>query len=330
MLRYIYVSIISTFLCLITSYLLAPFVKNIGKKFRILDIPNFRKVHKKPIVRIGGLSILISFFVWFFVIKKFFNFEYLSSVDINSYKIILTGSFLFFLVGINDDIYKSPPLFRLFVQFLIAFVVSFAGINFPDFHFYLPYFGEINILLPPFLSSIFSGIWIVSITNSINWLDGIDGLAAGFCFILSAGFLALMFNSGNLLGVLFFATLAGSILGFLIRNFRPAYYIMGDCGSNLLGFSLSTSTLFFLDKTNNQQVPIYFLLLIFSLPICDMCFVIFGRILQNKSIFEADRSHIHHRLIDLNLKYNHLIFILYSYSFISVSLGVKNLNNFLN
>ena len=330
MLDDIYIALISFFLSLITSYGLAPFVKNIGERFRILDIPNFRKVHKKPIVRIGGLSILISFFVWFFVIREIFNFKYLSSVDFNNSTVILIGTFLFFLVGIHDDIFKSPPLFRLVIQFLIAFLVSFAGINFPDFHFYLPYFGEINILLTPFLSSIFSGILIVSITNSINLLDGIDGLAAGFCLILSVGLLVLMFNSGNLLGVLFFATLAGSILGFLIRNFRPAYYIMGDCGSNLLGFSLSTSTLFFLGKTANQQVPIYFLLLIFSLPIFDMCFVIFSRILNNKSIFEADRSHIHHRLIDLILKYKYLILILYSYSFISVSLGVKSLNNFLN
>ena len=159
------IAILNIIICSFFGFYLGPLIRNLGFKYNILDIPNFRKVHKKPIVRIGGLSILIPFFVWFFVTKENFNFEYLSSVEISSYKIILIGSFLFFLVGIHDDIFKSPPLFRLFVQFLIAFVVSFAGINFPDFYFYLAYFGEINILLSPFLSSIFSGIWIVSITN---------------------------------------------------------------------------------------------------------------------------------------------------------------------
>ena len=330
MYRDIYLAFFSIVPCLITSYSLAPLVKNLGEKFKILDLPNYRKVHKKPIVRIGGLSILISFIVYFLLIKQIFNIDSLSGVDINSIRIILIGTFLYFLVGIHDDIFKSPPLFRLVIQFLIAFIVSFNGINFPDFNFYLPFLGEINIILSPFISSIFSGIWIVSITNSINWLDGIDGLASGFCFIFSTCFLFLMLENGNLLGILFFATLAGSIFGFLIRNFKPAYYIMGDCGSNLLGFTLSTSSLFFLNNTAINTIPIYYLLLIFSLPICDMCFVIFSRICRNKSIFDADRTHIHHRLLDLNFKYKELIFLLYLYSFISVSLGVGNLNKHLN
>ncbi len=327
--RDLYIAFFCILSCLVTSYALAPFVKNLGERFKILDITNYSKVHNKPIVRIGGLSILISFFVYFFVIKEIFSFDSHSGVYMNSFASILLGTFLFFLVGIHDDIFKSPPLLRLAIQFLIAFFVSFNGLYFPDFYFYLPFFGEINIVLFPFLSSIFSGIWIVSITNSINWLDGIDGLAAGFCLIFSSCFLVLMIMNGNSLGILFFATLSGSILGFLIRNFKPAYYIMGDCGSNLLGFSLSSSTLFFLDKTTIKTIPIYYLLLIFSLPIFDMCFVILGRILKNKSIFEADRSHIHHRLIDLNFKYKDLIFILYFYSFVSVFLGVKNLNGLL-
>ena len=328
--RDLYVALFCIFSCFITSYLLAPFVKNIGERFRILDLPNSRKVHKKPIVRIGGISILIPFFVCLLFTKEIFNFDYLSSDYINSSSMLLIGTFLFFLVGIYDDIFKSPPLFRLAIQFLIAFFVSFNGLYFPDFYFHLPFIGEINIILSPLLSSIFSGIWIVSITNAINWLDGIDGLAAGFCFIFSICFLSLMFGNGNLLGILFFASLAGAILGFLLRNFKPAYYIMGDCGSNTLGFLLASSTLFFLDKTTIQKIPIYYLLLIFSLPIFDMCSVIFGRLLRSKSIFEADRSHIHHRLIDLNFKYSTLIFTLYTYSSFSVFLGVKSLNNLLS
>ena len=93
--RHLYIAFFCTLSCLITSYSLAPFVKNLGERFKILDLPNYRKVHSKPIVRIGGLSILISFFVCFFIIKEIFNFDSLSEVYMNSFAIILLGSFLF-------------------------------------------------------------------------------------------------------------------------------------------------------------------------------------------------------------------------------------------
>ena len=316
--------------CSFISYCSAPFIRKLGERFNILDIPNSRKVHTKPIVRIGGLSIILTFFTSFFLIVLVIGSDALFLENNFKIIIILLGSFLFFLIGIHDDIFKSPPLLRLIVQFFIAFLVSFNGIYFPDFSFYLPYLSDIKITLSPLLSSIFAGIWIVSITNSINWLDGIDGLSSGYCLILTIGLLSIMTTIDNSLGVIFFSCLGGSILGFLIRNFKPAYYIMGDCGSNLLGFSLSTSSLFFLNQLNNNVLQIQYLLLIFSLPVFDMCFVIVNRLFKNRNIFQADRTHIHHRLLDLNFKYEELIFVLYLYSFISISLGIRGLNNYLN
>lgn len=326
----LYIAIFTALTCFLISYFLAPIVKYIGESFNIVDFPNHRKVHTKPIVRIGGLSILISFFLCLLITKELPNFNSLFAEYSDNLNIILLGAFCFFLVGFHDDIFKSPPLFRLILQFAIAFFVSYKGLTFPDLNFYLPYFGEINMMLSPFVGCLFAAIWIVSITNSINWLDGIDGLSSGFCLILTLGLLSIMNLNGNILGILFYSCLGGSIVGFLIRNFKPAYYIMGDCGSNFLGFTLSTSSLTFLKHPTLNTIPIYYLILIFSLPVFDMCFVILNRLLNRKSIFQADRGHIHHRLLDLNFKYEELIFVLYFYSFISVSLGIANLNKYLN
>ena len=208
----LYNAFFSILTCFLISYFLAPFVKYIGESFNIVDLPNYRKVHTKPVVRIGGLSILISLFLWLLFIKQILNFNVLFAEYSSNLNIILLGSFCFFLVGIHDDIFKSPPLFRLIIQFIIAFFVSYYGIRFPDFNFYLPYFGQIEVILSPFISCLFAALWIVSITNSINWLDGIDGLSSGFCLILTLGLLSIMTINGNSLGIVFFSSLGGSIL----------------------------------------------------------------------------------------------------------------------
>ena len=240
----------------------------------------------------------------------------------DNFFVILIGAVLFFLIGIHDDIYKSSPLLRLFLQFLVAFWVSFNGIGFSSINFYTPFYGDITLSLPIAFQHIFNVIWIVGLTNSINWIDGIDSLAAGYCSILTLGLGFLMFLNGNYFGLIFFSVILGSTIGFLIRNFKPAYYIMGDCGSNFLGFLLSTSSIYFLKSSELNSINIYPLLIIFSLPIFDMLFVIVRRFLNNKNIFLPDRSHIHHRLMDLNLDHKYIISILYFYSVVSISIGI--------
>ena len=322
-----YLAIVNAFLCAFFSYFIAPFIKNIGNKYKIVDIPNTRKVHKVPIVRIGGLSIFSIFFFYFFSYKIIF------SLGINNYQTIyllytiLIGSFLFFLIGIHDDIFKSSPFLRLPLQFLTAFVVFKYGINFNALNFYIPYFGEIDVTLHPIVDFILTSFWIVGITNAINWLDGIDALAAGYSAILSFGLCILMIFNSNFIGILFFSILFGSTLGFLIRNFKPAYYIMGDCGSNFLGFCLSTSGLIFLKDSATNSINFLNLILIFSLPIGDMLTVILGRIMRGKNIFFPDKSHFHHKLMDLNFDYKNILFLMYFYTSFSVFIGIFFLRN---
>ena len=324
MLSGFYIATINIILCSFFSYYLGPIVKNLGEKFKIIDIPNLRKVHTKPIVRIGGVSI----FITFISCLLFYNFIHDYGFHFERLLVIVLGAIFFFLIGIHDDIYKSSPILRLILQFLIAFCVSFNGIGFSSLNFYLPFYGNLNIPLTFFIQHIFNAIWIVGLTNAINWIDGIDSLAAGYCSILSLGLCLLMFIQGNYHGLIFFSIVLGSIIGFLIRNFKPAYYIMGDCGSNFLGFLLSSSTLLFINSERVSSVNIFYLIIIFSLPIFDMLFVIVNRFLNNKNIFLPDRSHIHHRLIDLNLDHKSIIFILYFYSVISISVGIFYLKNF--
>ena len=317
------VAIINVLICSIISYAIAPIVIKIGHKFNIVDFPDFRKVHKKPIVRIGGLTIFGVASIYFLLFKFFINFGNFESDISSKFYFFLIGGLLFFLIGIHDDIYKSSPFFRLILQFAVAFFVSFGGIRFGSLDFYFPYFGQINILLPNTINYLFSMFWIVGITNAINWLDGIDALAGGYCAILSIGFCSLMLNVGNISGILLFSIILGSIIGFLIRNFKPALYIMGDCGSNFLGYLFSASSLLFLPQltTSSNSINIFYLLLIFSLPLGDMFLVITERLLKKQNIFLPDRNHIHHKLMNLNIGYNYIISLLLFFSALTISIG---------
>ena len=324
------VAIISVLICSIFSYGLAPFFKKIGTKFNIIDLPDSRKVHKQPLVRIGGVSIFVVSSLYLFLTRFFISFQSFDSDFLSRFNIFLIGGLLFFLIGIHDDIFKSSPFLRLCLQFIVAFYVSFNGIRFSLINLNIPYLDQVNLLLPDFLIFLFSAFWIVSITNAINWLDGIDALAGGYSVILSFGLCILMLQNGNIIGVLFFSILLGSTLGFLLRNLKPAFYIMGDSGSNFLGYCFSASSLLFLPNESNGSLPLFYLFIIFSLPLGDMLLVIIGRLIKKQNVFFPDKNHIHHRLMNLNIEYNHIIFLLFSYSALTISIGIFNLKSNLS
>ena len=159
-------------------------------------------------------------------------------------------------------------------------------------------------------------------SNAINWLDGFDGLAGGFCSIISMGLAIHLYGFGKLDGFIFFSILAGSTIGFLIRNFRPPLYIMGDCGSYFLGYFLSVGTLFYSTNISDNSISIIYLITLFSLPIFDMCYVILKRIINKRSPLKPDSNHIHHRLLKNNISYKYIIFSTYSYITFSTFLAL--------
>ena len=308
------IGVVNLLICSLISYSLGPFINNIGLKLRILDIPDQRKIHKKPIVRIGGLTIVFTFFIYIFLTYKFIPYFEIFNLRIIA---LLVGSLIYFFLGLHDDIYRSSPFLRLAIQFFGALIVSLCGVNLSNIYLNLPFIGIISFTLPIIIAHIITCFFIVGLTNAINWLDGLDALAAGHTSIIVFGILFTAYNLNNIQGVLILSVLLGSILGFLIRNFRPALYIMGDCGSYFLGFCLSTGAIYFSSGNNENSVSIIYLLVLFSLPLLDMIFVLLNRIFSSFNPFMPDGNHIHHRMIKAKFKYSHILLFIYIYSILS-------------
>ena len=318
--------IINIIFCTFLGFLIGPLINNIGYKFNILDIPDARKINKYPIVRIGGTTILISFFFGLFINPRFFSNPDFFIFDSQYIFTLLGGAFLYFLLGLHDDIFRSSPILRLIIQTLIAIWVTFCGINISTLNISIPFVQNYNLDLPIFFVYLLTSFWIVGITNAINWLDGFDGLAGGFCSIISFGLSIHMFNIGRTDGLIFFSILTGSTIGFLLRNFKPSFYIMGDCGSYFLGFCLSAGSVYFSTNLDNNSTSILYLGTLFSLPILDMTFVVIKRFINNFNPFRPDSNHLHHRLIRANLDYKSIIFLIYFYTILSVFLSYNFLN----
>ena len=316
----IIISLVNILTSTLIAYFIGPYVNQIGVKFKILDIPDQRKIHKKPIVRIGGITIFFTFFVYILLTYKFIPYFEILNRQILA---ILFCSLIYFILGLHDDIFRSSPFLRLAIQFFGALIVSFSGVNLSNIYLNLPFIGLVSFTLPIIISHILTSFWIVGITNAINWLDGLDALAAGHTLIIAFGIFFSAYQLNNNEGILILSVLIGSILGFLIRNFRPALYIMGDCGSYFLGFYLSTGAIYFSSVNNENSVSIIYLIILFSLPILDMIFVIINRIFNSFNPFMPDANHIHHRLVKAKFNYNSIIFLIYSYSALSVFIANK-------
>jgi len=272
-------------------------------------------------VRIGGLSIVISIIISL-LMAYFLN--WLDIPNDSFIYLLLPTSFLVFLLGLFDDIYTISPFLRLIFQIIISSFVWAQGIRIDlldltwfnnDFYFYLP--NTLSLIVTVF--------WISAIINAFNWLDGLDGLAAGTCVVSAFGFSLICFSINQESDSYLLAAFIGSCIGFLNYNFYKAKIYMGDCGSYFIGFCLSIiaihtsyseETLIQGSKLAEFILPFLFLML----PISDMIFVIFKRIYSKKSPFLADRNHFHHRLI--NAGFNHKNSVLFSYAINQLFVGI--------
>ena len=276
--------------------LLMPIVKRIAVHIGAMDIPNERKVHKKPIPRLGGLGIYIGFLLGYIL----FGFE---SVQMNS---VLIGSFVVVLLGVVDDIHSIPARYKFIGQLVAAcVVVLYGGILLQDVSAFGIY---INFGM---FSPIVSIIFITAIMNCINFIDGLDGLAGGISsiYFLMIGIIAILFHSNGLDMILSFVML-GSTLGFLVHNFYPASIFMGDSGSLFLGYIIAIiSMLGYKNVTFTSLVVPIFLL---AIPIMDTLFAIIRRVLKHESIAMPDKCHLHHQLLRLNFSIPKAVIIIYS------------------
>ena len=305
----------------IITLISVPKIKLLGLKFELFDQPNSRKSHNTKIVRIGGLSIIFSIFLTLTILYIFNFLNINNTIEYKNFSLIFFGSILFFIIGIYDDKFNLSPYRRLIFQFTTTFILwslglKFEAISVPDF------ISEDNIYsFNNIYSLIISSIWIVGITNAINWMDGLDGLATGICLITAIGLSYLSSPNGIIEINLWLIALVGSCLGFLVYNWKPAKIFLGDGGSYFLGFSLSSiSIMNYYSLESTIKSDYFFLkpfvpLLLLSIPIIDMIFVILNRLMKGKSPFIADKSHLHHRLINTGLSYQNTIFLLYGVSF---------------
>ncbi len=307
------------------SYIITNSMRRISYRFLILDKPNPRKILKKEVPNIGGVAIYLSF-----VISLIFAI-YLSNSYIENLTIYIISSSIVLIIGLIDDIYNLSAFKRLLFQALISISIWSKGIGIKYLNIGFLNLGVDNIQLPVPLSIFITTIWISGIMNAINWIDGINGLASGVVIIILFGISVISIIKGMTLLTLFTFCLIGSCLGFLIHNFKPNFIIMGDNGSNFLGFNLSILSLYAASDSNLFQRDIvispFVPLLLLGLPVIDMTVVIFRRIINKKSPFSADKTHLHHKLIASGFSISKINIFIYAITFLLVSLSVILIKN---
>ena len=282
------------------SFASTPLVKSFAYKVGAIDVPkDNRRMHKKPIPRLGGLAIFLGFI-----------FSVLIFADINrQIQGILLGAVMIVILGVLDDIMTLRALPKFLIQIAAAGVAVYHGnviqyISNPVLTSASPYLNLGSWAIPITI------IWIVAITNAVNFIDGLDGLAVGVSAISSGTLLviAMLVSEGNV--AIIMAALLGGCLGFIPYNLNPAKIFMGDTGSTFLGYILATLSiqgLFKLYAIISFAVPF----LILSLPIFDICFAIFRRLAKGQNPMQADRGHVHHRLIDMGFNQKQAVAIIY-------------------
>ena len=282
------------------SFLATPLVKNLAYKVGAIDVPkDNRRMHHEPIPRLGGLAIFIAFL---------FTVIVLADID-RTTRGILLGAIMIVILGVMDDIMTLKALPKFLVQIAAAGVAVYHGcviqfVSNPNI------FSPMDYLNLGWLSIPVTIIWIVAITNAVNFIDGLDGLAVGVSAISTASLLiiALMVEELNIAIIL--AALLGSCLGFIPYNKNPAKIFMGDTGATFLGFILATLSvqgLFKLYAIISFAVPF----LILGIPIFDICFAFLRRIAKGQNPMQADRGHVHHRLIDMGFNQKQAVAISY-------------------
>lgn len=291
----------------IISFVMTPPARKLAIKVGAFDVPKDpRKVHDKPMPYFGGLAIYISIIACMFV--------YMPHTTTNMH--IMSGATIIVLTGIVDDMYDMPAKVKMFMQIIAAVVAIRGGVQ---IHFITNPLSDTGIsYLLNWLSYPITLVWLVGITNTINLIDGLDGLASGVASIAATTLLFTASKMGYDFIVLQCAIIAGASLGFLPFNFNPAKIFMGDTGAMLLGYMLAVTSVLGMVKSVTVvalAVPIFAL----GLPIFDTAFAIIRRFINKKPIMQADKEHLHHRLMKHGLNQRQTVLVMY---FISMMLGI--------
>ena len=281
----------------IAALALTPVAIRLAKKYHIVDIPNARKVHTQAMPRMGGIAIYAAFVLGALAL----------GVYTRQVAALLIAGSIVMLTGLVDDIKSISPKVKLLGQVVASLVLVRAG-----------YYVE--FITNPFDGSIISlgfwgipitVIWLTGISNTVNLIDGLDGLSAGVSAIAAGATAIVCLSQGEILAASLAAVLAASALGFLPWNFHQAKTFMGDCGSLLLGFLLGALSLMGLSK-GATVISIFIPFIILGVPFFDTSFAIIRRLFLKKPIFEADKMHLHHSLLSMGMNHQQTVLTIYA------------------
>ena len=301
-LKYIFI------LAFLLSFILTPLIIKLARWLKIFDYPNSQKIHSRPLPLLGGVAVYIAF-----MLPLLFN--VLSSKPLQG--VMIAGSIIF-IVGLIDDIKKVPPATRLITQISAASILVLYGI-------------KISFLPPGLLGNIgeclLTIVWIVGITNAVNFLDGIDGLASVLGIVTGGCFFLIAYQTDQLFLGCVAISLIGGLLGFLKYNFDPAKIFLGDAGSTFIGFILASIAILG-NWAENNIVSLFVPILILGILIFDVCLTTIMRIKEGvvKNIIEwleyTGKDHFHHRLIDLGFGPRGVVVLISS---LSLCLGLSGI-----
>ncbi|MBZ8182361.1 MAG: MraY family glycosyltransferase [Oscillatoria sp. PMC 1051.18] len=284
-----------------------PVVKTLGLKSGRVDRPGDRKVHKRPMVRLGGVSIFAGTLTALAIVWWLGGFETVSPEKELEVWGVTLGGIAFFLIGLADDLFNLTPTSRLIMQTGVASLAWWLGEVRIEF-LSVPFDGLVHL---SWLSLPVTVFWLVGMVNAINWIDGLDGLAAGVSGIAAVVMLIVTLFMQQPAAAMIAAAIAGGALGFLRYNFNPAEIFMGDGGAYFLGFTLAGVGAIGLVKTT-AVTAVLLPYLILAVPILDMSAVIVSRLSNGKSPFSADKRHLHHRLLKAGISQRLAVLFIYA------------------
>jgi UDP-GlcNAc:undecaprenyl-phosphate GlcNAc-1-phosphate transferase len=300
------------------SAVLTPVVRNVALRYRLVDsLAGSRKIHNRAIPRLGGVAIVTAFFTPLLALHHFrTTVGAMFYADRRLVIILLVGGAVIALLGLYDDLRGANARTKFLVQFAVAGFLYWRGLRID--HLATPFGDAIHLGV---LGLPFTVLWIVGVINAVNLIDGLDGLAGGISLIAIGTIFVISLTRGEDLMMLFGGALGGAVVGFLFYNYNPATIFMGDTGSMFLGYVLATTSMRASQKSSTA-VAILIPLVLLGIPIGDTLLAIGRRALRGRPLFNADREHIHHRLLAHGLSQRQAVLVLYA---IAVFLGLAAL-----
>lgn len=284
-----------------------PTIEKLGHRLGCVDHPGERKVHKRPMVRMGGVSIFAGSLVALLLVWWAGGFGFLPPDKSDEIWGVTVGGLAFFVIGLADDLFGLSAIFRLALHILVASVAWQMGVQIEFLT--IPFFGLVS--LPDWVSLPITIIWLVGIPNAINMIDGLDGLAAGVSGIAALVMMVVSLFMHQPAAALIAACLSGAAIAFLRYNFNPAKIFMGDGGAYFMGFTLASVGVIGLVKSVTTAAVIL-PYVILAVPILDISAVVVDRLRRGQSPFVADKRHLHHRLLQAGLSQRLIVLFIYS------------------